>query len=152
MLKSNADIIAHQVNCMGVMGSGVAKQIKAKYPNVFATYKRFCESQKKHPEKMLGTVLISVEQSEEVGFPKRCIANLFAQYKYGRDGKCYTDYEALEKSLKGLANYANSMHLTVAIPYKMGCALGGGDWDNIVFPMIEQIFCNTDLIICKYTQ
>ena len=28
ILDSGADIICHQVNCRGVMGSGVAKQIK----------------------------------------------------------------------------------------------------------------------------
>ena len=31
---SNADAILHQVNCQGVMGSGVAKQVREKYPIV----------------------------------------------------------------------------------------------------------------------
>ena len=32
LLKSGCDIICHQVNEYGVMGAGIAKQIKEKYP------------------------------------------------------------------------------------------------------------------------
>lgn len=35
IFKSNADAILHQVNCQGVMNSGVAKQVREKYPIVF---------------------------------------------------------------------------------------------------------------------
>ena len=38
--KSNADYICHQVNCQGVMGSGVAKAIRDKWPQVYEEYKR----------------------------------------------------------------------------------------------------------------
>lgn len=33
--KSSTGIIAHQVNCRGLMGAGVAKSIKAAFPNVY---------------------------------------------------------------------------------------------------------------------
>ena len=36
----NLDVICHQVNCQGVMGSGIAKQIRDTYPIVFENYKR----------------------------------------------------------------------------------------------------------------
>ena len=39
LLDSSAKYICHQVNCKGVMGSGVAKQIKEKWPSVFRRYK-----------------------------------------------------------------------------------------------------------------
>ena len=35
LLKASEDIIGHQVNCKGVMGSGVDKLIKEKYPEAF---------------------------------------------------------------------------------------------------------------------
>ena len=35
IFKSNADAILHQVNCQGVMGSGIAKQVKENFPVVF---------------------------------------------------------------------------------------------------------------------
>lgn len=43
IFKSGADIICHQVNCQGVMGSGIAKQVREKYPVVYRDYKRMCD-------------------------------------------------------------------------------------------------------------
>ena len=38
----NLDVICHQVNCQGVMGSGIAKQIRDTYPIVYDNYKKKC--------------------------------------------------------------------------------------------------------------
>ena len=46
VLDSNADVIIHQVNCQGVMGSGVAKQVKDRYPVVYEMYKAKCNEYK----------------------------------------------------------------------------------------------------------
>ena len=46
LLDATEDIIAHQVNCMGVMGSGLAKQIRNKYPEVYANYKDYLKNYK----------------------------------------------------------------------------------------------------------
>lgn len=35
LLEFKCDIFCHQVNCQGRMGSGIAKQIRNKYPIVF---------------------------------------------------------------------------------------------------------------------
>lgn len=35
LFSSNADVIAHQVNCSSAMNSGIAKQIRNKYPEVY---------------------------------------------------------------------------------------------------------------------
>ena len=40
LLTTDADIIVHGCNCQGVMGSGVAKQIKEKFPNAYTIYKQ----------------------------------------------------------------------------------------------------------------
>jgi O-acetyl-ADP-ribose deacetylase (regulator of RNase III) len=39
LLDSNCDYICHQVNCQGVMGSGIARQIRERYPVVYLYYK-----------------------------------------------------------------------------------------------------------------
>ena len=44
LFESGADMICHQVNCMGVMGSGVAKQVKERYPKVFEEYVNWCNA------------------------------------------------------------------------------------------------------------
>ena len=35
-------MVCHQVNCMGAMGSGLAKQIHQQFPAVYTAYPRMC--------------------------------------------------------------------------------------------------------------
>lgn len=42
LLNAPQKVIAHQVNCQGKMGSGVAKVIRDKYPKVYETYLNTC--------------------------------------------------------------------------------------------------------------
>ena len=33
------------------------------------------------------------------------------------------------------------MNITeIGIPYKLGCGLAGGDWDGVVYPMLQELF------------
>lgn len=140
IFESGADAILHQVNCQGVMGSGVAKQVREKYPNAFNGYKKLCDAYIKKSQ-LLGTA-----QYIEIGEDKY-IVNLFAQEYFGYDGKCYTDYEALKRALKNVNRYLTNK--TIAIPYLMGCHRGGGNWD-VVSKMIEEVFDKNDVLICEY--
>ena len=145
IFESGADIICHQVNCQGVMGSGIAKQVREKFPWVYKEYKEFCDDERAHGRTPLGRW-----QSVRIDpFSMKEIINIFAQENYGYDGQCYTDYEAL----RGCFNEINrtTPNATIAIPYLMGCHRGGGDW-NIVYKMIEEIFedHDGDVLICEY--
>ena len=122
--------ICQQVNCKGVMGSGLAKQIREKYPFVFNDYKRFCDEF----DKPLGEIIIS----RVCGTNALAIVNMFAQDAYGTD-KRYTDYDAFESCLNHLAGVLNdySKDWTVAFPYKIGCGLAGGDWNVIKSLLID---------------
>lgn len=143
IFESGADIICHQVNCQGVMGSGVAKQVRERYPEVYAKYKNACDEYSTDRSAILGKV-----QLIDIG--DKYLANLFAQEYYGYDGKCYTDYEALKKCLKTVSSCLD-WGQTVAFPYLMGCHRGGGSWD-IVYKMIEEVFTDKDcdVLICQY--
>lgn len=150
LLDAQTDVIAHQVNCQGVMGSGVAKQIKEKWPKVFEEYKHI-----HHPTKtvvsaspglsrMLGICQLVDKTGNNSG---EWVANLFAQHDYGRDNKRYTNYEALYTSLSSLKEQMDQEYLTsVAFPYKMSSDRGGADW-NVVLAMIKSVFNNTDITI-----
>ena len=141
IFESGADVICHQVNCQGVMGSGVAKQVKEKYPSVYEDYRELCKLYE--PSELLGCVFTRNIRDEVR------IDNLFAQENFGYDGKCYTDYNALHNCLKSVAERYDAE--TIAIPYLMGCHRGGGDWAK-VGKMIEEIFAdyNGDVLICEY--
>lgn len=158
IFQSKADAILHQVNCQGVMGSGVAKQVREKYPVVFQWYKLRCDEDKKVRERcglikstLLGLAQICYKEDYLVGDPNmdtQAIVNLFAQDKYGYDGQCYTDYDALRKCLE----YVNRIFKgrSVAIPYLMACHRGGGDWDK-VSKMIEETLSDCDVTFYRYT-
>lgn len=143
IFESGADIICHQVNCQGVMGSGVAKQVREKYPWVYAHYKQLCRNFKHRKEDLLGMV-----QGTYINEDKK-ILNLYTQLNYGYDGKCYTNYDALKKALEYIPVYYHNK--TIAIPYLMGCHRGGGDW-NVVYKMIEEVFADFEgtVLICEY--
>ncbi|MNE62247.1 hypothetical protein D3C80_1575170 [compost metagenome] len=78
------------------------------------------------------------------------VANLFGQHGYGREkGVIYTDYDALRKSIQALKDNAKYHKLSIALPYGIGCGLGGGDWGNILYPMLEDIFSDYELTLYK---
>ena len=139
ILQAKENIIAHQVNCQGVMGSGIAKQIKDKYPNVFSPYRKFFVN-----NKFTALGKCQIVKAED----NKYIANLFGQYKYGRD-KQYTDYKALEEALFSLKVSAKDHNLSVAIPYNIGCGLAGGNWET-VYKIIEEVFHDHDVTLYKF--
>lgn len=145
IFESGADVILHQVNCKGVMNSGVARQVRMRYPNVYDAYKRLC-SNSENPNNLLG--LVQIIATQESDSPKY-IANLFAQADYGYKKKRYTKYLSLKKCLQSVHDAKRIQHASIAIPYRMGCCRGGGNW-SIVSEMIDQIFKDRDVLICEY--
>lgn len=139
IFDSNANVILHQVNCQGVMGSGIAKQVKQKYPIVYKYYKMWCDDPHLKPG-LLGSIQTVYIDNEE----NRAIINLFSQDKFGYDGKRYTDYDALRNCLK-IVNKQWAGY-SVAIPFHMGCDRGGGDW-NVVCKMIEDELTDCNVVI-----
>ena len=135
LLDSDCNYICHQVNCQGVMGSGVAKQIKERWPEVYEAY------QEKHARyKRVG-----LNQNDMLGdmgvvyIPERDIfvINMYTQRDYGYDGKRYTSYDAFADVLSMLAALIPDGK-TIAFPKNIGCGLGGGNW-KVISALIEEI-------------
>lgn len=142
ILTTDADILVHQVNGLGVMGAGLAKQIAHKYPHVERAYKRFVHEHGGTPETLLG-------QHQFVATDDFTVANVFGQARIGRDRR-QTNYNALEKGLERVAHTARSNELSVAIPYGIGCGLAGGEW-QVVSSIIEKVFVDVDVTLYKFT-
>ena len=124
-------IIAHGVNCQGVMGSGVAKAIKEKWPLAYTEYRKTYEAHKDVGD-LLGRVNVVQVDNGIV------VANCFTQEFYGRDGKRYASLKAIEESLDRIMRYAYNN----AQPFhmvKIGCGLGGCDWDTEVLPITAEM-------------
>ena len=129
--ETELDFIAHGVNCQNKMGSGVAKALFTKFPEVKTEYHKFCERAKSSVEKfgtknLLGEVQY-VESKDKI------ICNCFTQDNFGYDGKRYVNYRAIVDCFFLLKLERKGE--TIAIP-KIGCGLAGGDW-NIVEQLIN---------------
>lgn len=125
LLEAEEKYIIHQVNCQGVMGSGVAKQIKNKWFTVYDEYKGVCDWSKKNNNGNTSTLLGYVQFVEVTD--DKIVINLFGQDRYGLE-KRHTNYIAL---IKGMVDILNKVDGNIALPYKMGCDRGGADWSKV---------------------
>lgn len=144
ILDAKTDFIVHQVNCQGVMGSGVAKALRDYDENIYTHYRKFCEFCNFNPELLLGTCDVYFLKDRN-----QFVISLFAQNKYGYDGKQYTDLEAFRSGLEYIKRHfyiwceregidgKELRQTSIALPYKIGCCRGGANWDE-VYKIIEE--------------
>nr|WP_270249240.1 macro domain-containing protein [Coprococcus catus] len=161
LFTTGAKFICHQVNCQGQMNSGVALQIKQKYPHVYEEYVKALQNA---PCDMLGKIQVVPIKPEYLGYDcgtiaisytEQWICNMFAQDKYGYDGKMYTSLEALQNCFTQLywltCEKNNNFNAKIAMPYRIGCVRGGADW-NVVYKMIEDTFVNREVELWRYNK
>lgn len=150
LLDSTCNYICHQVNCQGVMGSGIANQIRNKWPEVYTEYLEVCK--KVLPSKLLSDVqCIQIAEWYEDGelVPNgQWVVNMFAQENYGYDKSRYTSYDAFWNCLNLLKSRLRK-NSTVAFPKNIGCGLGGANWD-IIEKMIDTVLKDYSVYIYEY--
>lgn len=100
IVNAKTDFIIHQVNCQGVMGSGVAKALRDYDEGIYKHYRKFCEFCKFEPEELLGTCDAYLLKDRG-----QIVLSLFAQNNYGYDGKQYTDLEAFRDGLRYISQH-----------------------------------------------
>ncbi|MBO2653204.1 macro domain-containing protein [Shewanella algae] len=123
----DADIRVNTVNCVGVMGAGVALAFKTKYPSMFNEYVKQCKSGELKPGKP------SVWEIEDMFSKKLSIINFPTKDDWRNPSK----YEYIESGLDWLSNYLSKReNLTITLP-ALGCGHGGLDWDKVKL-LIEQ--------------
>lgn len=139
ILDATEKYICHQVNCRNAMGSGLARQLFEKWPQVKAEY-HAVTSVFAVPNDLLG-MFYNVRVGKD-----QFVVNVYGQLDYGRDrSKVYTDYAALEMAFTTMAEM---LHGDFAFPYGFGCGLANGDWDT-VFGLIKRHFYRKKVTIYK---
>lgn len=146
LLTAKEDIIVHQVNCQGVMGSGIAKQVKEKYPKVYETYMDALQCRQSGTYPYISWCTVNDNQT---------FVNLYAQINYGRDaGVKYTSYDRFCCGLEQIRDkFKDSNHKrTIAFPKNIGCGRGGANW-NIIYNMILEILGKDfDIVFYEYKE
>lgn len=136
ILNSKEEILIHSVNHKKRMGAGLALQIARKYPRIMDKEESYMSMCATVPFSMIRKDgLVAWFYSEE---DKKLIASIFGQENYGTD-KQYTDYLSLGNGLETVRQIALGREFSVAIPFGLGCGLGGGDW-KVVEDMIKRCF------------
>jgi O-acetyl-ADP-ribose deacetylase (regulator of RNase III) len=123
--NETSGLIIQGVNCMGVMGSGVALAIKTKWPIVYKEYLKHQQGRE-----ALGKVqFVPIE-------PGLYIGNCWTQEFFGNDGKIYADRGALRCCLFQALAFCETHGLELKTP-KIAAGLAGLDWDADVVPIFE---------------
>jgi O-acetyl-ADP-ribose deacetylase (regulator of RNase III) len=128
LLQADAEALVNTVNCVGVMGKGIALQFKHAYPENYRLYRSVCKRGELRPGKLL------VYDSGRL-FNPRYIIN-FPTKRHWRNPSRIEDIEA---GLVTLVLEVQDREIgSIAIP-ALGCNNGGLDWSD-VRPRIEQAF------------
>ena len=128
LLEAEEEIIVHQTNCTSTVAGGLAKIIFERHPAA-NTYERG-----EHRE--LGS--ISRHDSYRQNERSRIIINMNAQLTAGmprgestRNRERQVRLDAFKRCLAELGSFMRSQETRkVAMPYLIGCDLGGGDWQS----------------------
>ncbi len=132
ILHANAEALVNTVNCVGVMGRGIALQFKKVFPENFKHYKAACDRKELHPGKMF------VYDLNGIGNPRYVI-----NFPTKRHWKGKSRMDDIEAGLQALVSEVRKRGIhSIAIP-PLGCGLGGLRWAD-VRTRIELAFQNLD--------
>jgi len=127
-------LIIHGCNAQGVMGSGVAKIIRDKYPVAYQTYMQQADT-----GYILGEVIPAIVE------PNLVIVNAITQEFYGTD-RVHVDYDAVRQVMKGVEHLAKSQLIKsedVHFPL-IGGGLAGGDQFKLI-QIFSEAWSNSDI-------
>lgn len=114
------DVIAHGCNCMGVMGAGLAKAIRAHFPEAY----KADLATKKGDRRKLGTCSFA---AREIGGHGLTIVNAYTQFDY-RGPLPHVDYDAVRRCMGWIKAHHGGARIGLPL---IGAGLAGGDWGKI---------------------
>lgn len=130
ILNTEAQTIVIPVNCVGVMGKGLACEFKHAYPGAYERYKYLCRHKQIEPG---GVVLeqIGCKPGAKMGAPRQ-VAALVATKNHWRNP---SELHWIIEILKNLSSAIDEGRIqTLAVP-KIGCGYGGLRW-SVVKPLV----------------
>jgi O-acetyl-ADP-ribose deacetylase (regulator of RNase III) len=125
ILQADAEALVNTVNCVGIMGRGVALQFKNAYPENFKAYEAACARAEVQPGRMF------VFETGTLTNPKYIV-----NFPTKRHWRGKSRMEDIDAGLKSLVEEIRTRRIrSIALP-PLGSGLGGLDWRD-VRPRIE---------------
>ncbi|MBI4230344.1 MAG: macro domain-containing protein, partial [Planctomycetes bacterium] len=126
LLEADAEALVNTVNCVGVMGKGIALQFRQAFPDNAKAYRRACKEGKVQPGSML------VYDAGPLVSPRYII-----NFPTKRHWKGKSRIEDVRDGLRDLVRTIRRLKVrSIAIP-PLGCGNGGLAWED-VRPLIEK--------------
>lgn len=120
ILAEDAEALVNTVNCVGIMGRGVALQFKRAFPDNFRAYERACKQGEVEPGRMF------VFDTGQLTHPRYII-----NFPTKRHWRGKSRLEDIETGLKALvAEVQNRGIRSIALP-PLGAGLGGLPWADV---------------------
>ncbi|MEU9808558.1 macro domain-containing protein [Mycobacterium sp. NPDC050853] len=139
LLKADTQALVNTVNCVGVMGKGIALQFKRRYPDTFTAYEKAC----KRGEVTIGSMFLTrtgqLEGPEYViNFPTKKHWRAPSQLSY------------IEEGLTDLIRVIREHNITsIAVP-PLGAGNGGLDWSDVEPRLIAAFNALPDVHVVLY--
>lgn len=131
LFDESVEALVNTVNCVGVMGRGVALQFKRRFPDNFKAYAKACAE---------GTVVPGRMFVHDTG---ELLPRIIVNFPTKRHWRNSSRMEYIESGLVDLVRVLKERKIrSVAVP-PLGCGLGGLDWEA-VRPRIESALAGVD--------
>ena len=120
IVRENAEALVNTVNCVGVMGRGIALQFKNAFPENFKAYAAACKAKEVQPGRMF------VFETGQLTNPRYII-----NFPTKRHWRGKSRMEDIEAGLKALVDTIRRYNIrAIAVP-PLGSGLGGLDWPEV---------------------
>ena len=143
LLQEDAEAIVNTVNCVGVMGRGIALQFKNKFPENFQKYAEACKNKEVQPGKMF------LVRTGQLTNPKYII-----NFPTKRHWRGKSRIEDIESGLEDLVRVIRQYNIkSIAIP-PLGSGLGGLNWETVKQKIHTSLYAldDTEVIIFEPTE
>lgn len=128
------------------MGAGIAREIAKRYPEAYQADKATESGDKSK----LGTYTFAKfkQASAFLKGHNLFVVNAYTQYRYGRDGKCYFDYDAFESVMKKInEDFKGKL---IVMPW-IGCGLAGGSQTKVK-EILNRVITKCKVTICDLNE
>lgn len=120
LLKADTQALVNAVNCVGVMGKGIALQFKRTYPETFSAYQTACEQ----GEVKIGSMFVTRTGRD---YGPQYIINFPTKTHWRNPSRL----AYIDAGLTDLLRTVQDLHITsIAIP-ALGAGNGGLSWDHV---------------------
>jgi O-acetyl-ADP-ribose deacetylase (regulator of RNase III) len=131
LLESKAQTLVNPVNCVGVMGKGLAKEFRDREPEMFAGYKSLCEKKLLVPGQL---------------WLWHGATSLILNFSTKQHWRNPSKLEWIEAGLEEFARRYQELGITEISFPRLGCGHGRLQWDD-VRPLMEKHLGNLPIQI-----